>query len=87
MHLKKLEKIRQYAAECARVGDVTTDQATRKSFGRLAERLNVIADQIELERHKRACGLGHSDHLGWRPLSVYARTFWRRLTASERIGR
>ena len=56
VHLKKLEKIRQYAAACARVSDLTTDKAAQKSFGRLAERLNVIADQAETARHEPKAG-------------------------------
>lgn len=59
MHLKKLERIRQYAAECARVRDLTTDRATQKSFRRLAERLNAIADQIETARHEPKADSGN----------------------------
>ena len=41
-----LEKLRQDAAECARVRDLATDKAKREMFDRLARHLDQLADEV-----------------------------------------
>jgi hypothetical protein len=42
-----LEKLRADAAECALIGDLTTDPDKRELFTRLAVHLTKLADEIE----------------------------------------
>lgn len=43
----QLEKLREEAAECALIRDLATDKAKRELFDKLADRLGVLADQVE----------------------------------------
>jgi len=47
-YLVQVEKLRQDAAECARVRDLAADQKKRDLFGRLASHLSLLADQVEM---------------------------------------
>lgn len=42
-----LEKLRSQVAECELIRDLTTDNAKRELFNRLAEHLRVLAGEIE----------------------------------------
>jgi len=53
-HQAKIEKLRNVAAECASICDLSTDKAKRELFERLAKHLTVLADQIELAMPKLA---------------------------------
>jgi len=52
----RVEKLRQDAAECARVRDLATDQEKRELFGRLASHLTLLADQVEMAMLARKTG-------------------------------
>lgn len=52
----QVEKLRKDAAECALIRDLATDKAKQELFGRLAEHLNVLADQVETAMHERKTG-------------------------------
>lgn len=54
MYLNKLAKIRNDAAECARLRDQTTDKATWEIFSRLHARLNQLGDQVEAAMLRKA---------------------------------
>jgi hypothetical protein len=47
-YLAQVEKLRQDAAECARVRDLAANQEKRDLFGRLASHLTLLADQVEM---------------------------------------
>ncbi|WP_234681124.1 hypothetical protein [Bradyrhizobium monzae] len=49
----QLEKLRKDAAECALIRDLATDKAKQELFGRLADQLNVLADQVETAMNER----------------------------------
>jgi hypothetical protein len=51
-----LEKLRQDAAECARVRDLATDKAKREMFDRLARHLDQLADEVERAMNARKTG-------------------------------
>ena len=51
-----LEKLRQDAAECARVRDLATDKAKREMFDRLARHLDQLADEVERAMNVRKTG-------------------------------
>ena len=55
-YLMRVEKLRQDAAECARVRDLATDQEKRELFGRLASHLTLLADQVEMAMLARKTG-------------------------------
>ena len=52
----QLEKLRNDAAECALIRDLATDKAKQELFGRLADHLNVLADQVETAMNERKAG-------------------------------
>ena len=56
MYLSKLDKIRNDAAECARMRDQATDKATREVFSRLHARLKLLGDQVETSMLQRKTG-------------------------------
>jgi len=49
----QLEKLRKDAAECALIRDLATDKAKQELFGRLADHLSVLADQVEAAMQER----------------------------------
>ena len=57
-YLAQVEKLRKDAAECALIRDLTTDQAKRELFDRLASHLTLLADQVEEALLHRKTGTG-----------------------------
>ena len=41
-----LETLRREAADCRRISDHATDEEKRELFSRLADHLNVLADEV-----------------------------------------
>jgi hypothetical protein len=52
----QLEKLRKDAAECALIRDLATNKAKQELFGRLADHLNVLADQVEAAMNEQKAG-------------------------------
>lgn len=52
----ELEKLRKDAAECTLIRHLATDEAKRELFSRLADRLNILAEQVEAALvERKAC--------------------------------
>ena len=51
-----LEKLRTDAAECALIRDLATDVKKRELFARLAEHLNLLANEVEAAIAARLSG-------------------------------
>jgi hypothetical protein len=52
----EIETLRKEAANCALIRDLATDKAKQVMFGRLANHLTLLADQVEMAMLERQNG-------------------------------